>query len=182
MDYKEEIINSLQDTFNLELDIVQPYHFAGYDFVLMHEVFRRSLPEAVFMVIYCLGAPLQFPNVVRSHVGIFISFETLQIIIAAKDKLNELRLTSNPKPLYTYIMYDRSTGYYKIGQSVNPHHREKTMQAEKPTIDTILLLPINKEYELHQLFKSKHIRGEWFSLDADDILLLIEKYEFKPVS
>lgn len=69
----------------------------------------------------------------------------------------------------TYIMKDESTGFYKIGRSVNPKYREKTLQSEKPTIRMIYFGKIDIEKSLHKRFKDKRIRGEWFDLQETDI-------------
>lgn len=79
----------------------------------------------------------------------------------------------------TYIMIDHNTGFYKIGKSSNPAIREKTLQSEKPTIDIVLICEKNIESDLHSIYESKRIRGEWFNLNADDILDIIEQYNFK---
>lgn len=34
----------------------------------------------------------------------------------------------------TYLMKDENTGYVKIGVSINPQLRERTLQSQKPTI------------------------------------------------
>lgn len=80
---------------------------------------------------------------------------------------------------YVYLMYDTSTGYYKIGISNNPEYRERTLQSEKPTIEKICA----KEYPnrtiagaiesaLHKAYDSKRLRGEWFALDANDVIAI----------
>ncbi|WP_408041255.1 GIY-YIG nuclease family protein [Tenacibaculum amylolyticum] len=33
------------------------------------------------------------------------------------------------------------------------------------------------ETELHRLFKNKRVRGEWFNLDIDDLIILNKKME-----
>ena len=68
-------------------------------------------------------------------------------------------------------MFDKNTGYYKIGRSKNPKHREMTLQSEKPTIEMLFYFEAkNKdEKELHNLFSEKRIRGEWFDLSGTDI-------------
>ena len=70
-----------------------------------------------------------------------------------------------------YVMIDTNTGYYKIGRSVNPKIREKTLQSEKPTIEMLFnKKATNKEEkQLHELFKDKRLRGEWFDLTAKDL-------------
>lgn len=77
---------------------------------------------------------------------------------------------------YLYLMKDYNTGYYKIGISNSPEHREKTLQSEKPTIEMIC----NKKYvsrriahsfeqALHKTFADKRVRGEWFDLNPTDV-------------
>jgi len=77
---------------------------------------------------------------------------------------------------YIYIMEDTKTGYYKIGKSISPRFREKTLQAEKPTIIMLFKSPLTRpeiEKEIHQHFKEKRIRGEWFKLNAKDLLFIM---------
>ena len=81
---------------------------------------------------------------------------------------------------FVYLMYDSSNGYYKIGISNQPEYREKTLQSEKPTIEKICAKAFPNraiaraiESALHKTYESKRIRGEWFSLDIDDIKSII---------
>lgn len=90
-------------------------------------------------------------------------------------KNNSIKKEDNFK---TYIMYDSNTEMYKIGKSKNPKFREGTLQSKKPTIDLILICDKDIEIELHCKFNSKRGRGEWFSLDSDDVLDIIEEYGF----
>lgn len=84
--------------------------------------------------------------------------------------------TSIGVPCYVYLMEDTTNGYIKIGMSVDPHYREKTLQSEKPSI----ILRKTRKYPnretaaaiekmFHTLFSSKRIRGEWFNLNNEDI-------------
>jgi hypothetical protein len=68
-------------------------------------------------------------------------------------------------------MIDDNTKLYKIGRSKNHSYREKTLQSEKPTIEMILNIQtsIHVEKELHEMFKHKRIRGEWFNLTYEDL-------------
>jgi len=88
---------------------------------------------------------------------------------------NEIK-TVNEGSCYVYLMIDRINGYHKIGISNQPQYREKTLQSEKPTIELICqkLFPSRKiaesiEKALHEGFKEKRIRGEWFDLSNDEI-------------
>ena len=78
--------------------------------------------------------------------------------------------------VHVYLMYDESTNLYKIGVSNNPKYREKTLQGEIPKIKTIVSrefkdrkLSLIMEKTLHDYFKTKHVRGEWFDLNEYDL-------------
>ena len=73
---------------------------------------------------------------------------------------------------YIYIILDQKTGYHKIGRSIDPQFREKTLQAEKPSHVMIWISPLthpSTEKIIHKYFASKRIRGEWFNLNVIDI-------------
>lgn len=68
-------------------------------------------------------------------------------------------------------MLNKSNGYYKIGRSINPIYREKTLQAEEPDVVLIKKWIASAEIEktLHLKYKLKRIRGEWFALEDKDL-------------
>ena len=76
-----------------------------------------------------------------------------------------------------YVMIDKNTGYYKIGRSIKPEYREKTLQSEKPTIEILFSRRAKAKDEtyLHKHFKAQRIRGEWFDLKGSD-LTTIRRY------
>ena len=76
-----------------------------------------------------------------------------------------------------YVMIDKNTGYYKIGRSVNPKKRERTLQSEKPTIEMLFNhdARVYDEKHLHDMFQEKRVRGEWFDLSGSD-LSTIQQY------
>ncbi|KAF5063923.1 hypothetical protein DSECCO2_289610 [anaerobic digester metagenome] len=80
-----------------------------------------------------------------------------------------------------YILFNERNGLFKIGRSINANHREKTLQGEDPHIEMIAcwVAPEYVEKELHEKFKEKRTRGEWFSLDLDhleEINIYMKKY------
>lgn len=85
------------------------------------------------------------------------------------------------KDAKTYLMYDSNTGYTKIGRSVNPMMRERTLQSEKPTITLFAICDELVEKELHQQYKDKRVRGEWFDLSKDEINDIIADYDFAKI-
>jgi hypothetical protein len=79
----------------------------------------------------------------------------------------------------TYIMHDPSLRLFKIGKSKSPTAREGTLQGERPTIELIATLDADIELSLHDRFKSRRKRGEWFDLSWNEILDLIKEMNFK---
>ena len=69
---------------------------------------------------------------------------------------------------FVYVMKDESLpGWYKIGKSVNPKHREGTLKAEKPSIKMVFYAPETKKINealLHNQYAEYRGRGEWFNL------------------
>lgn len=76
---------------------------------------------------------------------------------------------------YIYLLRNNRNNLYKIGRSIKPEFREKTIQSEEPEVEMLFISPITapeKEKELHSIFKNKRVRGEWFDLDNKDIKLI----------
>jgi len=70
-----------------------------------------------------------------------------------------------------YMMFDGHTKLTKIGISKNPSAREKTLQGEIPRLRITWKTTGTKsdESHLHQIFKEKRTRGEWFNLSSEDV-------------
>ena len=82
---------------------------------------------------------------------------------------------------YVYLMRDKSSGLIKIGRSINPKQRERTLIAEKSTIQRIYTSPLclrQHEKHLHKKFESKRVRGEWFNLDQEDVKYITKKHDW----
>ncbi len=77
----------------------------------------------------------------------------------------------------TYILKDENTGLYKIGRSINPKERERTLQSEKPTIKMIKEFKNNIENELHQKYSKHRVRGEWFKLNKVQLKYICTNYK-----
>ena len=108
-----------------------------------------------------------------------ITYKQLDQIVLRLDKLEAKRKDSKtetykPKKVKTFIMKDNHNNLYKIGKPINPKFREKTLQSEKPSIDLIKIFNENIESKLHEQFKTKRVRGEWFKLSKEDIKTIIK--------
>ena len=115
-----------------------------------------------------------FQEVYRSHDDISIRWLGNE---ASKDDAK----SGSAKPTYVYVMIDKNTGLYKIGRSVNPNKRERTLQSEKPTIEMLFCYYAitHDEKVLHQMFEDKRYRGEWFSLNHLDLNKIKRYFEVK---
>ena len=109
--------------------------------------------------------------------------ESAKVAINSIEKLDE----NFEKNFYNhetkvYVMIDKNTGFYKIGRSNKPMYREKTLQSEKPTIELIFHCDARKsdERELHRMFKSRRVRGEWFDLTGSHLQLIKEYFKLSP--
>jgi hypothetical protein len=71
-------------------------------------------------------------------------------------------------------MKNMGNGYYKIGHSKCPQHRERTLQAEEPDVRLLAAIDGSRQIErkLQSEFKAKRLRGEWFRLNYGDISVL----------
>lgn len=82
---------------------------------------------------------------------------------------------------FVYLMKDLRNGLYKIGISKKPSYREKTLQSEQPSIESLGFkqFPSRKfalafEKALHETYSKNRIRGEWFKLDVADVNQIVE--------
>lgn len=76
-----------------------------------------------------------------------------------------------PRPGYVYLMRDARSGYTKIGFSIDPSRRERTLQSEVPDVRLLCCWAGTRgdERALHQRFQEKRVRGEWFDLTDAEI-------------
>ena len=91
------------------------------------------------------------------------------------EKLPErLPANSGKRAGFVYVVKELTGKYYKIGRTVDPSDRIKTFEVKLPMrVEYVLLLPTDDMYKLesslHTLYASKHVNGEWFVLNANDI-------------
>jgi len=171
---KTYLINNISDAFKyscLNSDYNFEYGESYYFKVTNNQLYVNNL--ASYGKIYVTGYILN-SNMIRIK-----EFREEAIDIQKLSEYTEL--DSDYKQTYVYIMFDRNTGYYKLGRSKNPKVREKTLQSEKPTIEMLhCFSAINlDEKNLHLIFKEKRVRGEWFDLSGSDIQNIITYFNSK---
>ena len=92
-----------------------------------------------------------------------------------------MKETYKYRKCYVYLMCDTTNNFHKIGISNKPEYRERTLQAEKPSIELLCakefpsrVIAESIEKSLHMSFSEKRIRGEWFELNQSEINDIIE--------
>jgi len=75
---------------------------------------------------------------------------------------------------YGFVYVFQGAGYYKIGYSQRPPQRRLQISPKLPFELSVVcvvesLRAQSLESQLHVRFKDKHLRGEWFRLDDDDL-------------
>jgi prophage antirepressor-like protein len=75
-----------------------------------------------------------------------------------------------------YVMLNRQTEEYKIGQSAKARTRQKQFQQVEPNIEIVLTIPVASqrmanylEKMLHEKFNYCHSHGEWYKLKPTDL-------------
>lgn len=124
-----------------------------------------------------------FDNKMIHHWKGFICFDCKEAAIqaerdrvAAENKqIREFeRRAKNPRAGIVYTIQGINTTWYKIGKTNNFNNRFNRFEVKIPIdMKPIHLIYTNNmtrlENELHQRFKKKRMRGEWFDLSQEDI-------------
>ena len=107
----------------------------------------------------------------------YLNYKQLHRIVDCIENKIEL-----PKKIfYTYLMTDAS-GYVKIGKALNVGSRLTSLRVGNPTLKIIAKLNKDIEKKLHNLFKYERVCGEWFKLNNDEVLDIINQYSFTCMS
>jgi hypothetical protein len=69
----------------------------------------------------------------------------------------------------TYVIFDSSTNFFKIGKTTNLKKRLATMRTSNLNLHVVLTLYFVSEKCLHTLYKDRRIKREWFSLKFEDL-------------
>jgi predicted GIY-YIG superfamily endonuclease len=101
--------------------------------------------------------------------------EVLEAIPKIDNHKSALGETRNEE-CYVYLMKDLRNNCFKIGISNEPVRRERTLQSEQPKMQLVAAkkyvnrkIALSIEKALHETYKHKRKRGEWFLLDEEDI-------------
>lgn len=96
--------------------------------------------------------------------------------IPKNDNHESILAETRREECYVYLMKDLRNNCHKIGISSEPDKRERTLQSEQPKMELVAKkkyvnrkIALNIEKALHETYKHKKKRGEWFLLDDEDI-------------
>lgn len=165
------------------------YDFAnmlnGVDFSINSEIDKSIIDFQHIMsdkIVFSAKKDCLFSFLSEHSDGIPVFDKGLLIDVLYTKRLAPLKvpeIATQAKPIKTYIIHDERSGMYKIGKSINPKVRERTLQSEVPLLKMILICDNDVEKELHYMYAEKRVRGEWFNLSENEILDIVLKYNFK---
>ena len=137
---------------------------------------RNTYSKIFFAPIELQGIFEELNKIVNENITLKNTNNELKYKLAIKHKdqnVVKLKPITRHKKVYkkpkTYLMKDKNNGLYKIGKSINPKHRERTLQSEKPNIKMVKVWNCDIERKLHNLYSTNRIRGEWFNLNKVQI-------------
>jgi len=106
--------------------------------------------------------------------------QAIEAKIAYDNKLIQDRINRENAPCIIYLALDITCGYHKVGQSKNVASRELVLMAQKPTIKVVAQYNgiVSDEKAVHDILHSHglHIRGEWFNLQSEAAMKLVDNY------
>lgn len=108
----------------------------------------------------------------------YVSIKGLELVDRLLSSENFKKTTDESPIIKTYIIYDTANNAYKIGRSIDPVHRLKSLRCGNPSIILFAECISDVENELHKYFSDHNIGGEWFSLSKSDLNYIISEYGF----
>ena len=166
-----QLLNKPNISYNKEVPYTKPIRVglqAGYEFDI--NPFERGLLPR-FSYLYT------FLNLVKYDEYVIYQENLSKTLLSEKYESRWKGKKIKTQDKKTYILKDKNTGYYKIGKSINPLDREKTLQAEKPTYELIKIFNNDIESDLHKKYKKQNVRGEWFNLNKIQLKYICTSYE-----
>lgn len=91
--------------------------------------------------------------------------------------IEESKLKASTFNTFVYLMEDQRNNLVKIGKSIHPATRERTLQSEEPNVVLRFAIPCDQSMErtLHLEFQEHRVRGEWFKISKTDCVLILRR-------
>ena len=163
------------ENFDFQCDNIFPKHKEIYEdkekFIrfIFEELPFISLDKYNFFINECIS------NYYKQYIYPLSKKKLNYIKKLAQTKENKLRIKREKSKCY--IIKDNTNNTYKIGTSINPLKREKTLQSQKPNLKLIKIFENNIEKELQELYKHCRLRGEWFKLNKVQLEYICKNYK-----
>ena len=109
------------------------------------------------------------------HSGFIDNEELEDWLLIIWNKYHQKRGDGN----FVYLMKDSANGLYKIGKSVRPKYRERTLQSEKPSVKMVFSTPERPDLNerlLHLRYADQRKRGEWFQLTPAQVRFICHNF------
>lgn len=108
---------------------------------------------------------------------------TTLVVRAAKSSKKD-RKKPEPIPGYVYLAQAKGLQRFKIGRSSNPVERGAKLKRQSPVPVEVIWASYfddcrKTEVELHDIFSSKRVHGEWFELSNEDVNKILTMEEVK---
>ena len=186
--YSTQRINILLKGMNIEYKL-------GVDKLTTHSLrktFGRRIVEESKNPQAALSSLSRYFNHASTTITIdylnLVDFKEKNYIVLGIKNSGDLPIKNSPierryNPGYCYLMKDGNyPDVIKIGISSTPVLREKTLGHQIPNIKLYKVLKTENmreiESALHNRYKNKHVRGEWYNLTNKDIKDIVEEYGF----
>lgn len=98
------------------------------------------------------------------------------------EELIQCLKTKNVRSYKTYLAIDSSTGYVKIGKSVNPESRIRALTTANIHINLYAISNNDYEKEIQKKLIDYKINREWFNIPHKILNEITEMYEFNIIS
>lgn len=150
---------------NKKLEVLSVYN------TFVHQL--RTLLEANEIMTFTTSDIQKFGNgflISGSEIEIIKTYDRVKFYRSFLKEENFKNLV--PDVEYVYIMINCDDITFKIGQSKNPIYRERTLQSKEPKVVLLKAWKCDKKIEkqLHEIYKERRTRGEWFKLDFEEFL------------
>ena len=135
----------------------------------------KSVPQLAAEYTAATGQPITQAAIRKHFVKIGVPRDLSAKIKAKADKPVVLEEDEFSEQGFIYVIYlDSVERYYKIGMAKAFNHRFSAHQCSSPfqvCVACCFFVPNMRTTEkyLHNKFANKRVRGEWFSLDNDDL-------------
>ena len=103
-----------------------------------------------------------------------------ELIQHLMNKSKELGQLDNDKT-YLYLIKEDNSNHYKIGVSINPEDRLKSLQTASKTKLNIVAYCVHEnayevEQSIHAILNDCRKCGEWFELDEEIVIYILREY------